>query len=794
MLVEIESVDGFYSSSTLPKTIMAFYDVLTILICRNYLNLSDLKPLFQSCRSIYQQNHNDQTSDIEIIKYLYIHYLDLYSKLLIKLKIFNSINSSSNNVDNINQIQNTLYNNYINNIITVNNLIKPIQIFKKLNLDIGILVDTNNILNQLYLDQSLEQNEIFQSIHQQLQLQQPNHLIDKLLCYSIINNNDTLLLLLIRVILLLQSNQLTNSYIKSSTSATSSTTTTQLSVNQPVNSLRVSTSHQKQLQQVPILNIDELSFLLKFYNSNNSNNSNSNSNKIYKTQIIITVLPLFIAANQKSSQCLKLIVDSLLVSIYSNNINVKLTATNRTALFYSTSRDTTLALLQYNAKIDAKDTTGMLPIHYHSLVGNLDVIKCLLDDTTINAQDLSQNTPLHWSSLKGHLPIVKYLISSGAKLNIANHQGRYPIHNAALEGHIDIIKYLVDLYAKASLRGSIRSSSGSASIQIPDRENNTPIDLAILKNHFYCTFELLRYEGASSEFDFTNGRKIGSGAFADVYLLEWRKKQVAVKRVKYERLLESGKTDEWIKGKFLLEVVLMVKLSHLPSFVKLYGTVIEQNELLLIGNDEMITNLPSINLLSQSMANGMAYLHGLTPQIIHRDLTSQNILLDANGSAKIADFGISRFKNDIGDKTMTAIGNPRWRAPEVTKGEKYSEKVDVFGFGMILYELFTRRVPFHDYEPVQASFKVVSGERPIIPPTVDSRWAKLIQRCWDHLPANRPSFQEIIQIIQQLPIVNIKVFTPNDIIMHPFNQQHLNSDSTSNDVSMSSYEGSYEIS
>eukprot|EP01133_Synstelium_polycarpum_P003692 gene3692-4253_t len=325
----------------------------------------------------------------------------------------------------------------------------------------------------------------------------------------------------------------------------------------------------------------------------------------------ITPIPLFLCAMKPGSVPMaKMLLSN--TTLYS--VHMKLPANQRTPLFYAANREMSHTLVQFKSQTNIADSYGMLPIHSHSKNGTLDVVKSLLDDSTINAQDLSQNTPLHWSSLKGHLLVVKALISSGAKLNMPNNQGRYPIHNASMEGHEEILKYFIELYTKASLRGSAKSS-GLASIQILDKENNTPIDLAILKNHLYCTFELLKYEG-------------GSGAFADVFLTEWRQKQVAVKQVKYARLIESGKSDNWIKSKFLLEVALMV------------------------------------------------------------DLTSQNILLDQSGSAKIADFGISRFKNEIGDKTMTAIGNPRWRAPEVTKNQKYCEKVDVFGFGMILYEPF----------------------------------------------------------------------------------------------------------
>ncbi|GAM29117.1 hypothetical protein SAMD00019534_122930, partial [Acytostelium subglobosum LB1] len=715
--------------------------VLSILAGRTYIDVRDLLAYFSACKAWHHM-----ASRHAITQQLYQQYVALHLLLLKKMRVVH-------------------WSHQFNPLPAVHAL-PPLV---KLRTDLTMLNDLIALVHLLdhrsHLNVILENNSLFHSIVQGHYKDMA--FIDKLLCYAILYSNEVLLLFIVRLITSLQQVSFGSMFrsiegvpgavpVGSTPSGASSSS-----------SLRLSSGpnqHQQQQQQqyTPSPNEQELAL----FNITSC-----------RHHILLTPLALFIASAypQGGSSVLKQLL-SLGQALYS--VTMKLVVSQRTPLFLAASREITLTLLQNKAKNNEKDSSGMLPIHYHSLVGNLEVIKCLLDDTTVNAQDLAQNTPLHWSSLKGHLLVVKTLISSGARLNIANAKGRYPVHNAAMEGHIDIIKYFIDLYTKASQKGTIRSSNGSASIQIADKENNTPIDLAILKNHFYVTFELLKYEGVllqSDEFDFMNGRKIGSGAFADVYLMQWRGRQVAVKRVKYDRLLESGKSDEWIKGKFLLEVVLMVKLSHLSSFVKLFGTVIEQKELLLIlefcshgslynilntiGNDDVIATLPSINILSLSIANGMAYLHGLSPQIIHRDLTSQNILLDATGSSKIADFGISRFKNDIGDKTMTSIGNPRWRAPEVTKGEKYSEKVDVFGFGMILYEMFSRRMPFHELEPVQASFKVASGERPRIPPNVDSRWAKLIQQCWDHSAANRPSFTEVIQIIQQLPISNIKPFS-----------------------------------
>ncbi|CAN0264517.1 unnamed protein product, partial [Scytosiphon promiscuus] len=102
------------------------------------------------------------------------------------------------------------------------------------------------------------------------------------------------------------------------------------------------------------------------------------------------------------------------------------------------------------------------------------------------------------------------------------------------------------------------------------------------------------------------------------------------------------------------------------------------------------------------VATGMQYLHGQNPVIIHRDLKSLNVLIDENWVTKVTDFGLSRFKaTSVSEKMTGQAGTYHWMAPEVINSQHYTEKADVFSYGIILWEIFTRAIPYGGMQPVQ---------------------------------------------------------------------------------------------
>lgn len=145
---------------------------------------------------------------------------------------------------------------------------------------------------------------------------------------------------------------------------------------------------------------------------------------------------------------------------------------------------------------------------------------------------------------------------------------------------------------------------------------------------------------------------------------------------------------------------------------------------------------------------GMICLHA--NRILHRDLKSLNILLDEHNLPKICDFGISRAIDEENQMKMTLrIGTFHWMAPEMLDSDNYSYKVDVYAFSIMLWEMITSNVPYQGLDPLKILINVKNnGMRPPIPSDCNEDLVKLMVRCWDQDPDNRPTFCELYDIFR----------------------------------------------
>eukprot|EP00890_Picochlorum_soloecismus_P004714 jgi/Picsp_1/5243/NSC_02606-R1_protein len=160
--------------------------------------------------------------------------------------------------------------------------------------------------------------------------------------------------------------------------------------------------------------------------------------------------------------------------------------------------------------------------------------------------------------------------------------------------------------------------------------------------------------------------------------------------------------------------------------------------------------LMSVLQIGIDIAHAMVYLH---PNIVHRDLKSQNVLLDSDGRAKVCDFGIAKFKDRTFVSTVNGqAGTPAYMAPELFDGANVTEKVDVYSFSILLWECLTGKIPWGSIpSPMQIIYYVgVLAQRPKMPSTAPENLKLLIEDCWQTEPTARPDFKDVLSRLQKM--------------------------------------------
>ena len=230
---------------------------------------------------------------------------------------------------------------------------------------------------------------------------------------------------------------------------------------------------------------------------------------------------------------------------------------------------------------------------------------------------------------------------------------------------------------------------------------------------------------------YTLERKIGSGGMADVWLARDQEldRDVAVK-ILHDRFAQDREFVE----RFRREAQSAAGLQH-PNVVSIFDRgefddtyfiameFVEGPQLKELVKGGMSTE-DAISFTRQIL-NAARFAH--RKGIVHRDLKPQNVLIDEDGRARVADFGIARGESSDITATGSVMGTAQYLSPEQAQGKETTPRSDIYSIGVILYEALTRRVPFEGDSAVAVALKQVSEQprrpsaiNPNVPPALDA--------------------------------------------------------------------------
>lgn len=268
---------------------------------------------------------------------------------------------------------------------------------------------------------------------------------------------------------------------------------------------------------------------------------------------------------------------------------------------------------------------------------------------------------------------------------------------------------------------------------------------------------------------FRKGKKLGEGSFGEVFeVTEITTKKVYAAKISFSTMDQTSRESIINLSR---EININAGMNH-PAILQFIGfsptNFQQENKPVII--TELSSNGPLSDIIDYEsrglaipgwdstkklitifgIASGMSYLH--SHNIIHRDLKPENVLTDDRLFPKISDFGFSKkisSSSSMSLQSITALkGTPSYLSPEIIERQEYTKAGDVYAFGIIVYEIMMAQRAYNDFDLFKLYKSVINGERPPIDNFVPLPYQELIKKCWSQDPETRPTFEQIVDELQ----------------------------------------------
>ncbi|KAE9417909.1 hypothetical protein Angca_003262, partial [Angiostrongylus cantonensis] len=415
-------------------------------------------------------------------------------------------------------------------------------------------------------------------------------------------------------------------------------------------------------------------------------------------------------------------------------------------------------------------------LHWASKEGHVSIVEMLLSrGARVNATNMGDDTSLHLAAAHGHRPIVVKLLARKADVHATNEHGMTPLHYACYWGFEQIAEDLIVSGAQigaCNKRGHTpmdvcQGPSRQAIAEIAIENGQNPNERIPFKDQTWKGTKsrtrdatLSRYTGVDvSSLNLIT--KVAESHSGELWRGKWQGNEIVA------RILAVQEVTPRISRDFQTEFPALrifahsnicpvlaaanqppnlVVISQYMPFGSLYNVLHEQSSVVIDHSQAM--------RFAVDIARGMSYLHSLDPPILRFYLSSKHVVVDEELTAKLSMADTKFSFQEVG-----RIYSPAWMSPEALQRDPEDLNIraaDMWSFGILLWELNTREVPFADLSPLYTSTKgfpfqiALEGLRVQIPPGIARNMARLMNICLNEDPGRRPNFDQIIPILEKM--------------------------------------------